>query len=255
MRRSYLLLFTVLLCLTLALPSLAQMPSGKVCQIFVNVIKPGMANQYEAGRKKHMGWHGSQKDAFTWYTWQVLTGEGVGNYIVGTFGHEWKDFDGRDKFNDADATDAAASMGATEARSEQSYYLYRPDMSRADSAAQGPANMASVTFFHLKPEGVNDFTSGVIKVKDAQNKLNWPGHGEWYQLANGGEGPTFVLSQPRANFGDFQGPDKTLDALMEEAYGKEEGAATLAALRKAIRFTYSEALKFRPDLSYIPKSK
>jgi hypothetical protein len=254
MRRSH-LLFPVLLSLALALPSLAQMPSGRVCQIFVNVVKPGMTSQYEAGRKKHMSWHGSQKDAFTWYTWQVLTGEGAGNYIVGTFGHEWKDFDGRDKFNEADAADAAASMGAAEASSNQAYYLLRPDMSRADSPDKGPSNMSSVTFFHLKPEGVNDFIHGVIKVKDAQDKTNWSGHSSWYQLANGGEGPTFVLSQPRANWADFQGPDKTLDALMEEVYGKEEGAATLAALRKAIRFTYSEAIKFRPDLSYVPKAK
>jgi hypothetical protein len=248
-------LFAAVLCSALALPAVAQMPSGRVAQVFVNVPKPGMGSQYEEGRKKHMAWHTSQKDAFTWYTWEVLTGDGTGNYVVGTFGHEWKDFDGRDTFEAADGADAAANMGAAEASSQQSFYLYRPDMSRTDAAAQGPAKLASVTFFRLKPEGVNDFTSGVIKAKAAQDKVNWPGHSEWYQLANGGEGPTFVLSQPRANWAAFQAPDKTLDVVMEEAYGKQKGAAILATLRKAIRSSYSQIIRFRPDLSYVPKSK
>ena len=63
----------------------------------------------------------------------------------------------------------------------------------------------------------------------------------------------FLLSQARANWAEFQPPDKTLDVLLEEAYGKKEGAAILAALRKAVRSVYSETIKYRPDLSYIPR--
>jgi hypothetical protein len=254
-KRQLVLTASLLLSCALAVPTLAQTPSGNVAQVFVNVPKPGMRNQYEAGRKNHMAWHRSQNDAFTWYTSEVLNGDHAGSYIVGTFGHEWKDFDGRDKFEAADGVDAAASMGATQSGSQQAFYLYRPDMSRHDAAAQGPPNMSSVTFFHLKPEGVNDFTSGVMKVKAAQDKSKWPWHSDWYQLANGGEGPTFVLVQPRANWAAFQAPDKTLDTLMEESYGKKEGAAILASLRQAIRTTYSEAIRYRPDLSYIPGAK
>jgi len=43
--------------------------------------------------------------------------------------------------------------------------------------------------------------------------------------------------------------------MMEEAYGKEQGAAILSALRKAVRSTLTEALQYRPDLSYVAASK
>ncbi len=78
----------------------------------------------------------------------------------------------------------------------------------------------------------------------------------WYQLVNGGESPHFVLVGDRANWASFQPPtDKILDSMMEEAYGKEQGGAILSALRKAVRSTSTEALQYRPDLSYVATPK
>ena len=78
----------------------------------------------------------------------------------------------------------------------------------------------------------------------------------WYQLVNGGEGRHFVLVGDRANWASFQLPtDKTLDSMMEEAYGKEQAGAILSALRKAVRSISTEALQYRPDLSYIATPK
>jgi len=93
---------------------------------------------------------------------------------------------------------------------------------------------------------------------DGIKKTNYPlaGASRWYQLANGGEGPHFVLVGDRANWGNFRPPtDKTLDSMMEDAYGKEQGTAILSSLRKAIRSIYTEALRYRPDLSYVAGSK
>ena len=87
------------------------------------------------------------------------------------------------------------------------------------------------------------------------NKTNFPqaGASRWYQLVNGGESPHFVLV---ASWANFQPPtDKTLDAMMEEACGKEQGAAILSSLRKAVRSSLSEALQYRPDLSHIAVGK
>jgi hypothetical protein len=52
-----------------------------------------MSQQYEAGRKKHMAWHKSQNDPWSWHKWEVLTGPNTGSYVVGTFGHNWKDME------------------------------------------------------------------------------------------------------------------------------------------------------------------
>jgi len=248
--------FRVLVAFAGLTPALAQQPS-EIVEIHVNRVKPGMTQQYEAGRKKHMAWHKSQTDSWSWYTWAVLTGPATGSYVVGSFEHSWKDFDGREKFNEADGADAQASMGSSMAGEEQSYYRYRADLSLSPPTFP-PAHLASITHFMLEPAGINDFTDGIKKVNEGIKKTNFPqaGASRWYQLVNGGEGPHFVLVADRPGWASFQPPtDKTLDAMMEEAYGKEQGAAILSSLRKAVRSTISEALQYRPDLSYVAAGK
>ncbi len=76
-----------LLCVA---PVLAQ-KSPDVCQISTWKVKPGAGAAWAEGRKKHMEFHKQQKDAFGWYTWEVINGDRAGNFITGTFDHYWKD--------------------------------------------------------------------------------------------------------------------------------------------------------------------
>jgi hypothetical protein len=242
----------VLLALAMALPGMAQ-NAGKVAEIHINRPKPGMTTQYEAGRKKHMAWHKGQKDTWSWYVWEVLTGEGTGSYVVGTFQHQWKDFDGREKFDKADTADAMASMRSSLAGEQMSYYIYRDDLSSGPEVLT-PTPLLSITHYILKPDGVNDFVEGVKKIREGAMKTSYPmaGANHVYQLANGGDAPHFVIVGDRANWAAFApASDKSLDAMMEEAYGKEQGAAILATARKAIRSIMTGALQYRPDLSYV----
>ena len=114
-----------------AFPALAQ--PANVTIIAAQFLKPGMAKQYEAGRTKHMGWHKSQKDAWSWYVWEVISGDNTGAYVTGSFGHAWKDFDGREKFEKADDADVAATMGPSVARATLSYWTERADISQSPS--------------------------------------------------------------------------------------------------------------------------
>jgi hypothetical protein len=232
-------------------------PQGDLVEIHLNKVKPGMTRQYEAGRKKHMTWHRQQRDAWSWYTWEILTGENTGAYVVGTFGHRWSDLDGRTKFEAADSADAMANMGAALEAETESYYRLRADLIPSTPPLE-PAPLASVTHFVLTPDGLNDFVESVKKVRDGIKKTNYPmsGASRWYQLLNGGESPHFVLVGDRANWAAFEPPtEKTLDTMMEEAYGKEQGAAILSTLRKAIRQVWTEAVRYRPDLSYAADAK
>jgi hypothetical protein len=236
-----------------AFPALAQQ-SGSVAELNFQHPKPGMTQQYEAGRKKHMAWHKKQKDTWSWLTYEVVSGQQAGSYITGTFQHAWKDFDGREKFSQDDLADFRTSVGPSLAASFTLYDILRADMSLSPPpAATSPAPMLSVTVFLLKPESVNDFVEGVKKVNEGIKKTNYPqpGPSRWYQLANGGEGPRFVLVGERANWAAFQPNEKTLDTMMEEAYGKEQGPAILGSLRKAVRTIHTQALKYRPELSYV----
>jgi hypothetical protein len=249
MRKTFLVLFLV--CLTLTLAVAQAPPPAQVCEIHINKVKPGMTAQYEEGRAKHMAWHKSQNDAWSWDVWEITTGEGTGNFLVATCGHDWKDFDAREKFNVADGANATATMGPYLAGETMAYYVHRSDLTVAHKMGATPPPYLNVIHFFLKPEGVLDFADGVKKIYAAFAKTNTPTTvQDWYALANGGHGPELVLVQERKNIGEMAGPAKTLDAIMQEAYG-DQGATIMGAVRKSYWSTTSELLHFRSDLSYM----
>lgn len=240
--------------LGLAFPALAQSP-GSVGEINFHTPKPGMTEKYEAARKKHMAWHKAQKDPWTWFTWEVVSGSREGSYFTGSFGHAWKDFDAQEKLSSADGADFSKGIGPTLGEAHTSYYTMRPDLSLSTIVpGSSPAPYSVISEYLLKPDGVNEFTEAVKKINDGIKKTSYAlsGASRWYQLVNGGEGPLFVLVSDRANWAAFAPNDKTLDAMMEEAYGKEQGAAILASLRKTFRSLVSYTIKYRADLSYVP---
>jgi len=247
MRRT--LLYVAALCLACVAVAAQNAPSESVCEVHINKIKPGMTAQYEQGRAKHMAWHKSQNDAWTWNTYEITTGPNTGSYLVSSCGHSWKDFDTREKFNVADSQNALATMGNTMAAETMSYYVLRGDLSDTPKPTIPP--YFSVVFFHLKADAVNDFRSGVKQVNEAYTKTNTPRHPSyWYTLVSGGYGPEMVLVQERNSIGDMAPTTpKSLDDIVKEAQG-DQGATALMTLRKGIDHTESILLHYRPDLSY-----
>jgi len=239
------------LCLAAGIAAFAQ-GSGEVAYFHLNRVKPGMTAQYEATRKRHWLWHKRLGDTWSFQVWQVVSGDRTGAYIVSSFGHTWKEVDESDKLVAGDE-DPGANVDPYIASESESYYRYLPDLSLAPQTFS-PAPMLSVTRFVLKPEEISTFQYGLKNIKDAM-KSGYPlaGPMRWYQLATGGEGPQFLLLSDRANWADYEPRSpKTLDATMEEAYGKEQGAAILRAVRGAVRSEYVETWKYRSDLSFVP---
>ena len=245
--------FFSMMCCLIATFAMAQQgpPPANVCEVHLNQVKPGMTAQYEQGRAKHMAWHKSQNDKWAWEVWEIVTGDNTGDYRVVSCGHDWKDFDARDKFNVADTANANATVGPYLVKQTMSYYVLRPDLGPPPTTGQPPQYL-NVIFFTLKPEGALDFYENVKKVGAAINKPNASaGQVSWYSLASGGTGPQIVLVQERKSMAEMAGPGKTVDEIVREAYG-DQGATIMAALRKAYSSSYSELLHFRPDLSYMP---
>lgn len=243
----------VLLALLLAFPTLAADRAGDLAIINTHTPKPGATAKYETARKNHMAWHKAQKDSWSWLTWEIVSGENSGTYYTGSFGHAWKELDGQEKLEKADNADFDKNIGPTVGRSYTAYYMQRLDLSLTQPTGDPPSAYSVLTFFLINPDGVNDFVDGVKKINDGIKKTSYPltGPSSWYQLVNGGEGPMFILAGGRANWAAFAAPSKTLDQMMEEAYGKDQGAAILAKARKAIRSQRTETIKFRSDLSYV----
>ena len=61
--------------------------ANNVCRVYFSTPKPGMGQQYEVGRKKHMQFHRDQKDTWTWNTFAIETGDNAGMYVTSSCGH------------------------------------------------------------------------------------------------------------------------------------------------------------------------
>jgi hypothetical protein len=59
--------------------------ANNVCRVYFSMPKPGMGEQYEAGRKKHMQFHRDQKDTWTWNTFAIETGDNAGTYVTSSW--------------------------------------------------------------------------------------------------------------------------------------------------------------------------
>jgi len=231
--------------------ALAQ-KTPNVAQVGIWKAKPGAEAALAEGRKKHNEFHKAQKDPWTWLTWEVVNGDHMGELITGSFGHYWKDFDGNEKFDALDGADIAKNIGPSGAITRLSYYVALDKASRPVPGATTPSNYSQVTFFYVKPGDIERFENALEAIKTAQDKINWPAHSRWYRLASGGEGPEYVLSTARDSFAAFAPPEKTLTEGLTEAVGARQATSLLDDLRGSTHHTYSEILKYRADLSYVP---
>jgi hypothetical protein len=238
----------------LALTADAQPMGGEIAHIYLNTPKAGGSQAYEAGRKKHMEWHRAQNDGWAWLTWEIVTGERAGAYYTGTFGHEWKEFDGRAAFEAADEADAAINLTPVTGSSVPMLFRYLTKASRPTGSVE-PTAFSQLTFYTVKVDGVGEFTRALNAIKDALDKANWPVHSDWYALVSGGEGPQFVLGVDRSSWADFAPQEKSIEMAVAEATSVGESNALFDAIRTNTVKVYTEVIRYRADLSYISKTK
>jgi hypothetical protein len=227
--------------------------ANNLCRIYFSMPKPGATQQYEEGRKKHMQFHRAQKDIWSWRTYAIETGDNAGMYVTSSCGHAWKDFDEWEtRMGKADTADGAVNLTPHVQSGRNGFYVYRADLSLAPPN-QPPLPITAVTVYVLRPGTAPDFTAAIKKISDVLNKQpNWPKTSGWLQLVNGGEGPVFVLLSGRKNWADFAPLAKTPMDVVNEALGKEAADAIFKTIRDSTARLFTEAAKYRADLSYEP---
>jgi len=239
----------MLLAGLLALPAATQPEEGTIAQIFFVKPSPGWEQQLEEGAKKHVAWHRQQKDTWTWYAWQYVTGENTGMYGYGTFGHRWEDFDNPAVPADADLADYRNTVAPYVESTVSQFYAVLPKVSQP---WEGVAALEEILVFQVKYGKEREFNFAIRKFHEAIQKTKWPVHYEWYALVNGGEHPTYVLVLPRTSWAAFKPLEKSFVAMLEEAYGHEEAHRLLESFDAIVRSLESSIIRDRADLSYIP---
>jgi len=214
--------------------------------------KPGMEAQLEEGGKKHLAWHKKQGDTWSIYLWQVVLGDDAGDYVLGSFGHAWKDFDAREAFNAADEKDATASVGPFLQSDTPSIWRVLDDFSRPNEQATAPPKFIQLTHYFVKPASISAFTDALKQIKGALDDARFPVHTTWYALASGGKGPHYVAATERGSWAEFAGPEKGMSKVLEEKLGARKATELVDDVREATTSFYSEVLLYRPDMSYMP---
>ena len=239
-------------------PASAQTEHNTIAQVYEVVPKAGMGQQWQDGFRKYHQWLHEHHVADTSYTWQVISGDRWGHYLIGTFGHDWKDFDAMEKAAPAGIGEQIqADLVPYTESVKVSYYSFRADLSRAKpNPAQPPARFTELVTFMLKPGGGEDITEVIKAGNAAAEKSHWSGSpAQWYSLVNGGVAPQLVLAVNHDSWADFQPPEPSFGKMLSEVYGKEGAEALGHKFDKALRSVRTEILEYHPELSYIPESK
>lgn len=252
-RRVFMSRTVLLITLFLAAASaVAQQPTGVAARMVTIKPKDGMRHQFEEGYKRHLDWHRQNKDTWTWYGWQVITGERFGHFVDGTFGHNWDDFD-RAVAPAADAADNAENVVPYGDFLSVAQYVLLPEFSRNRSLEDGtPSPFIELVYYHLFPGKESEFERIVRATHGAYGKTKQPRTYAWYKLVSGGDHPTYMLLLPYNKASDSQSSEKSFTAVLEEAYPPRESRKLLRQLRDTVRDIRSENLRYRVDMSYFP---
>ena len=232
-------------------PVFAQAPPpDSVSEVLRQKVVPGTTDKYEAGRKKHMGWHKAQGDPWTWNVYEILTGPDTGGYVIVSPNHQWADIDTwTAKYNEADQADAAASMAGTQASSQLSYWTQLNAISRLPAADAAPTPLVSLTVYSVKPGHDSALTAAIVKLNTALVAAKYPLHSLWFRLSSGGATPAYAVVTPRANMASFG--DAVMPAI-EKQLGKAGSDALVKEFFDNVTGVTTELLQRRVDLSYAP---
>lgn len=160
--RNGLVFLSFVALLVAALPVGAQSQPKTIARIITLKVKPGEGQQWEAGMKRLHAWAHQENLPGNSYTWSVISGENFGEYVVGTFGHNWKDFDTMQAraVKDGIGKEIQAKVAPYTESVEISYYAFQPELSiTLPDPKQPPTPMSSVTFFTLKPEACHPLSA------------------------------------------------------------------------------------------------
>ena len=106
----------------------AQTGPGPFARMVLLRAREGMSAQFEAGYQRHLEWHRSNRDPWSWYGWSVVFGERVDWFMDGTFGHSAGSLDSA-VAPAADGRDADTNVASYADFMSNGIYEFLPDVS------------------------------------------------------------------------------------------------------------------------------
>ncbi|MFP4002910.1 MAG: hypothetical protein ACLFV8_03970 [Alphaproteobacteria bacterium] len=235
-----------------AAPAVRAAAPGEVGMLFHVQARDGGKEAFEAGYKRHLEWHRRNRDTWRWPAWEILTGERAGHYLEGTFGHEWPGLDRRLKPAE-DAADHETNVDPYVSHHVRHILIRRSGVSRGHALEDAdPAPFLRLVTYRLRPGTEEAFEQVLTAMHRATEQVDWHKSYAWYALVDGGPLPLYLLVIPVRDFAGLAPSEQTIPGILSG--GPQEGQRHLAAYRESVVTVRSELLRFREDLSYLPKA-
>ncbi|QNA84258.1 hypothetical protein G4G27_09865 [Sphingomonas sp. So64.6b] len=209
--------------------------------------KPGVARlfsytltnraAFEAGYRKHLGWHADRHDRLVWYAWYVTEGDRRGSFIDGTFGTTPAELDARPD-PEGDAADFRASAGPfAQASGITSWSLWPQPTTATPLELRHPGDRLIAFFVTVKAGQVDTFEAAANRLAKTARGI---GQVSWYRSGNADTARDYMLLFHGAS-------DGALPILLRSAYHADPDTVV-----DQIDTVRAESWRYVPRLSLIP---
>lgn len=225
--------------------------SGDAAQLFGYVPKDGMRAQFDAGYRKHLGWHATNGDPLVWYGWYVTHGPRAGMFIDGSFGAPFAAFDHRVAPAE-DAKDAERAFLPFAQPAFRAVYRVRRDLSTGTPLERWePTPLVDVHHYKVKLGRSIHFEQIARRMRAA---LDAKGVAyTWYEGVAGTATPEYMLMVARKGWAGFDAPGDLEGVLghLDDANRRE----LLLGFAASVDEVTAEVWQYRSELSLIPATR
>lgn len=204
---------------------------GPYARIVVIAPRPGQATAFDAGYQRHIEWHRTNRDPWTWYGWSFVLGPRLGQFMDGSFGHAAADFD-----NPIDPAGDRANNAAnvTPYADFVSHGVYR----RIDEISRGAPLPDTSAYLVLTTYQVRPGSAAAFEHAVGARAAAAGGRSSWFRLELGGGGPQYLLMRGA--------PSWESAVMLPDPLGPDAGTI--------VESVTTELLRYLPTHSYHPPS-
>jgi hypothetical protein len=230
--------------------SQAQGAGGNVAQTVIVDPLPGHGLAFEEGMKAHQANMIRAGDESVWVTFEIVAGERSGQFMVGSFGHAWADFDAAPSVDAARAQESMADNISPHVGDFRVQWMERLVDLGGWTPDTPQAPMYEVVTFQVRAGMDSAFENFLKKVKHALEEAGTMPAYSVFVPALGGNGGQWAVSVPHQTFAEFGGPSRDwMEQLFVQVYGHADMQVIIDGLNAAVESSTSELFVLRPDLS------
>jgi hypothetical protein len=230
--------------------SQAQDAGGNIAQTVIVDPLPGHGLAFEEGMKAHQENMIRAGDESVWVTFEIVAGERSGQFMVGSFGHDWADFDQAPPVDPARAQESMADNIMPHVGDFRVQWMERLVDLGGWTPDSPQAPMYEVVSFQVRTGMDSAFENFLKKMKHALEEAGtMPAYSVFVPVL-GGNGGQWAISVPHQTMAEFGGPSRDwMEQLLVQVYGHADMQVIIDGLNAAVESTTSELFVLRPDLS------